>query len=46
MAWQKRGFSLRVNKLFSWNVKGAEDGLQHSDLLGFWTLSIVWNCKH
>jgi hypothetical protein len=28
---------------YEWQIlKGSDDGVQHSELLGFWTLSIVW----
>jgi hypothetical protein len=28
------------------NLKDSDDGVKHLKLLGFWTLSIIWNSKY
>jgi hypothetical protein len=30
----------------TYNLKGSDDGVKHSDLLGFWALPIVCNSKY
>jgi hypothetical protein len=37
---------LMPNKLSSLILKVSDDGVQYSELMHFWTLSIVWDSKN
>jgi hypothetical protein len=34
------------NMIIEWNLKGSDEGVQHSESLGLWTLSIVLNSNY
>jgi hypothetical protein len=38
-------FELRQEVSVCRDLRGSDDGIQHSELLSFWTLSIVWNSE-